>query len=195
MIAQFTDNSSFATSVPGATSQDAHDIRNKYSCHQMFTNLGFLLLKSLESRKQKIQCSTSYQMFFTPGILPCCRRIAFLISRPSALTMRIVIDYQMKIMFQWKWPSIYERYPYCFLPSLPRNENYSEIILKRNPNYVLPTLPRGGGTAFPISLCLSRIVPANSKSSLKVYSCCKKCKKLVQVVQNCKNVLLSPCLS
>ena len=77
-------------------------------------------------------------------------------------------------MFQWKWPSIYERYPYCFLPSLPRNENYSEIILKRNPNYVLPTLPRGGGTAFPISLCLSRIVPANSKSSLKV----------IQVVKN-----------
>ena len=116
-------------------------------------------------------------MFFTPGILPCCRRIAFLISRPSALTRGIVNDYQMKIMFQWKWPSIYERYPYCFLPSLPRNENYSEIILKRNPNYVLPTLPRGGGTAFPISLCLSRIVPANSKSSLKA----------IQVVKNIRN--------
>ena len=43
--------------------------------------------------------------------------------------------------------------------------------------YILPTLPRGGGTAFPISLCLSRIVPANSKSSLKV----------IQVVKNVRN--------
>ena len=50
-------------------------------------------------------------------------------------------------------------------------------IIFRYPNYVIHALPRGGGTAFPISLCLSRIVPANSKSSLKV----------IQVVKNVRN--------
>ena len=32
VIAQFTDNSSFATSASRTTSHDAHDIRNKYLC-------------------------------------------------------------------------------------------------------------------------------------------------------------------
>ena len=45
--------------------------------------------------------------------------------------------------------------------------------------YILPTLPRGGGTAFPISLCLSRIVPANSKSSLKLFQVVKKIKTIL----------------
>ena len=93
---------------------------------------------------------SSHQMFFTPWILTCCRRIAFLISRWSALTREIVNSYQIEIMFKlWKWPFIH------------------------NPNYVLPTLLMGGGTKFPISLCSSRIVPANSKSSLKVFQVVK----------------------
>ena len=52
-----------------------------------------------------------------------------------------------------------------------------KIILRWFLRDIKHTLPRGGGTAFPISLCLSRIVPANSKSSLKV----------IQVVKNVRN--------
>ena len=142
-------------------------------------------MKLLESQKQKIQCSTSYQRFFTPGILPCCRRMAFLISRPSALTRRIVIKWKLCSNDENSHPFIRDLHIVFYLPCQGMK------IIFRYPNYVIHTLPRGGGTAFPISLCLSRIVPANSKSSLKVIQVVK-CKKLVSVMQNFKTVLLSP---
>ena len=48
VIAQFTDDSSFAASVPRSTAIAAHDIRNKYSCHQMFSLGRFPFKTSIE---------------------------------------------------------------------------------------------------------------------------------------------------
>ena len=150
----------------------------------MFTNLGRLpfktFIETIGITKTKDPVFNILSKVLHSGDL------AFLISRPSALTRRIVIKWKLCSNDENSHPFMRDLHIVFYLPCQGMK------IIFRYPNYVIHTLPRGGGTAFPISLCLSRIVPANSKSSLKVIQVVK-CKKLVSVVQNCKTVLLSPC--